>query len=173
MVALLLVLAIVGLHFTPIAAVTPVPDPLIAVPGHAVAPIVLAVLIATVAALIAGFGVLGAVDDYWALMAAREAERHRHSEDHLARAQRVAHTGSIEQDLRTGAIEWSDETYRIFGLDPKVPAPVGEAFLALFHPDDRPRVKCRDPLTQPARGGGFLTCSAFLSSFASSCLGAR
>jgi NO-binding membrane sensor protein with MHYT domain len=51
---LLLVLAIVGLHFTPMAALTLVPDPLIAVPGHVVAPTVLAVLIATVTALIAG-----------------------------------------------------------------------------------------------------------------------
>ena len=57
--------------------------------------------------------------------AAREAERLRRSEDHLARAQRIAHTGSIEQDLRTGAIEWFGETYLIFGLDPNSPAPVG------------------------------------------------
>jgi NO-binding membrane sensor protein with MHYT domain len=44
--ALLLVLAIVGLHFTAMAAVTLVPDPLIAVPVHAVTPTVLAVLMA-------------------------------------------------------------------------------------------------------------------------------
>ncbi|MDQ6703007.1 MAG: hypothetical protein M3Z96_07855, partial [Pseudomonadota bacterium] len=116
MAVVLLVLAIVGLHFTAMAAVTLVPDPLIAVPGHAVAPTILALAIGTVMALIAGLGVLGAVDDYLALRAAREAERLRRSEDHLARAQRTAHTGSIEQDLRTGAIEWSGETYRIFGL---------------------------------------------------------
>src|SRR3989442_903632 len=82
------------------AAVTLVPDPLIAVPGHAVAPTILALAIGTVMALIAGLGVLGAKDNYM-------AERLRRSADHLARAQRIAHTGSIEQDLRTGAIEWS------------------------------------------------------------------
>jgi NO-binding membrane sensor protein with MHYT domain len=43
----LLILAIVGLHFTAMAAVTFVPDPLIAVPGHAIAPNVLAIAIAT------------------------------------------------------------------------------------------------------------------------------
>ncbi len=134
----LLVLAIVGLHFTAMTAVTIVPDPLITVPGHAIAPTILAFAIATVMALIAGLGLLGLiVDNYLASRAAREAERLRRSEDHLARAQRIAHTGSIEQDLRTGAIEWFGETYRIFGLDPNRPAPVGEAFLALFHPDDR------------------------------------
>jgi diguanylate cyclase (GGDEF)-like protein len=150
----LLVLAIVGLHFTAMAAVTLVPDPLIAVPGHVVAPTVLAVLIATVTALIAGLGLLGLiVDKHLALRNAREAERLRRSEDHLARAQRIAHTGSIEQDLRTGAIVWSGETYRIFGLDPKVPAPMGEAFLALFHPDDRAACETQGPAHQAAAAG--------------------
>ncbi|HEX3495596.1 MAG TPA: MHYT domain-containing protein, partial [Methylocella sp.] len=156
MAVVLLVLAIVGLHFTAMAAVTLVPDPLIAVPAHAVAPTILALAIGTVVTLIAGFGVLGAVDDYWALMAAREAERHRHSADHLARAQRIAQTGSVEQDLRTGVIEWSGETYRIFGLDPNLPAPMGEAFLALFHPDDRAMCETQWLAHQAAAAAGQL-----------------
>jgi diguanylate cyclase (GGDEF)-like protein/PAS domain S-box-containing protein len=77
------------------------------------------------------------LDKHLALRAAHEAERLRHSADHLARAQRIAQTGSVEQDLQTGVIEWSGETYRIFGLNPNLPAPVGKAFLALVHPDDR------------------------------------
>jgi diguanylate cyclase (GGDEF)-like protein/PAS domain S-box-containing protein len=142
MAALLLVLAICGLHFTGMAAVTLVPDPLIAVPGSAIPPNVLAIAIATVMALIAGLGLLGLiVDNHLASTAAQEAERLRRSEDHLARAQRIAHTGSIERDLRTGAVEWSRETYRIFGLDPNLPAPVGEALLDLIHPDDRAAFK--------------------------------
>jgi hypothetical protein len=100
------------------------------------------------------------------------AERLRRSADHLARAQRIAHTGSIEQDLRTGAIEWSGETYRIFSLDPNLPAPVGEAFLALFHPEDRAAVKRRDPLTKVPPRAGF-TCRASTSGFGSSSLRAR
>ncbi|MGH6830090.1 MAG: putative bifunctional diguanylate cyclase/phosphodiesterase, partial [Methylocella sp.] len=71
----------------------------------------------------------------------------------MARAQWIAHTGSIEQDLRTGAIEWSGETYRIFGLDPNLPAPVGEAFLALFHPDDRAACETQGPAHQAAAAG--------------------
>ena len=93
------------------------------------------------------------VDNHLALRAAREAERLRRSEDHLARAQRTAHTGSIEQDLRTGVIEWSGETYRIFGLDPNLPAPTGEAFLALFHPDDRAACETEALAHQAAAGG--------------------
>jgi diguanylate cyclase (GGDEF)-like protein/PAS domain S-box-containing protein len=147
MAAVLLVLGIVGLHFTAMAAVTFVPDPLIVVPGHAVAPTILAIAIATVMVLIAALGLLGVtVDNYL-------AERLRRSEEHLARAQRTAHTGSIEQDLRTGAIEWSEETYRIFGVDPNLPPPVGEAFLALIHPDDRAMCETQWHAHQPAAAG--------------------
>jgi NO-binding membrane sensor protein with MHYT domain len=150
----LLVLAIVGLHFTAMAAVTLVPDPLIAVPGHAIGQNALATAIATVMGFIAGLALLGVmVYKHFALRAAQEAERLRRGEDRLARAQRTAHTGSIEQDLRTGAIEWSGETYRIFGLDPNLPAPVGEAFLALFHPDDRAAYETQGPAHQAAAAG--------------------
>lgn len=140
----LLILGIVGVDFAAMAAVTLVPDPLIAVPGHAVAPTFLAFAIAAVMVLIVALGLLGVtVDNYL-------AERLRRSEDHLARAQRTAHTGSIEMDLRTGAIEWSGETFRIFGLDPKLPAPVGEAFLALIHPDERAACETQGPAHQSA-----------------------
>ncbi|MGH6837063.1 MAG: diguanylate cyclase domain-containing protein [Methylocella sp.] len=93
------------------------------------------------------------VDRDLALKAAREAERFRRSADHLARAQRIAQTGSIEQDLRTGAVEWSGETYRIFGLDPNLPAPKGEAFLALVHPDDRALCETQAHAHQAAAAG--------------------
>ncbi|MGH6848651.1 MAG: diguanylate cyclase domain-containing protein [Methylocella sp.] len=93
------------------------------------------------------------VDSHLALRAAHEAERLRRSVDHLARAQRIAQTGSIEQDLRTGVIEWSGETYRIFGLDPKLPAPAGEAFLALVHPDDRAACETQGFAHQAASAG--------------------
>ena len=100
--------------------------------------------------------------DHLALRATREAERLRRSEDHLARAQKIAHTGSIEQDLRTGAIAWSGETYRIFGLDPNLPAPVGKAFLDLIHPDDRAACATQGPAHQTAqRCASFPTCRAF------------
>ncbi|MGH6848649.1 MAG: bifunctional diguanylate cyclase/phosphodiesterase, partial [Methylocella sp.] len=150
----LLVLAIVGLHFTAMAAVTLVPDPLIVVPGHAIAPNALATAIATVMGFIAGLALLGLiVYKHFALRAAQEAERIGRSEEHLARAQRIAHTGSIEQDLRTGVIAWSGETYRTFGLDPNLPAPVGEAFLALVHPDDRAVCETQGPAHQIAAAG--------------------
>ena len=152
MATVLLVLGIAGLHFTAMAAVTPAPDPIIAVPRHAVTATVLAILITTVTGIIAGLGLLDLiVDDHLALRAAREAERLRRSADHLARAQRIAHTGSIEQDLQTGAIEWFGANLPDFGLDPNLPPPVGEAFLALFHPaDDRAAWETQGPAHQAA-----------------------
>ncbi|MEW6497973.1 MAG: GAF domain-containing protein, partial [Cyanobacteriota bacterium] len=41
--------------------------------------------------------------------------------NHLAQAQKVAHVGSWEFDLVTQDIIWSDETFRIYGLDPRQP----------------------------------------------------
>jgi diguanylate cyclase (GGDEF)-like protein len=100
-------------------------------------------------------------DKHPALRAAHEAERLRRSADHLARAQRIAQTGSVEQDLQTGVIEWSGETYRIFGLNPNLPAPVGEAFLALVHPDDRAACETQAFAHQAASAGRFSDAPRF------------
>ena len=54
----------------------------------------------------------------------------------LNRAQAVSHTGSWHLDIVNDVLAWSDETYRIFGLD--IGAPLDYAkFLAIIHPDDR------------------------------------
>jgi two-component system sensor histidine kinase UhpB len=46
----------------------------------------------------------------------RVLEKLKQSERRLAEAQRVAHIGSWERDLRTNHVTWSDELYRLFGL---------------------------------------------------------
>ncbi|WP_119292372.1 PAS domain S-box protein [Azohydromonas sediminis] len=72
----------------------------------------------------------------------REATRQRleRSESRLRKAQRVARVGSWHLDLRSGTLEWSEEVFRIFELDPAQFVPSYEAFLSLVHPDDRERV---------------------------------
>jgi diguanylate cyclase (GGDEF)-like protein/PAS domain S-box-containing protein len=65
---------------------------------------------------------------------ALETSQHR-----LAVAQRTAQLGSFELDLVTGELTWSEEYYRILGLDPSL-APSPELFNAMVHPDDVARV---------------------------------
>ncbi|HLG88160.1 MAG TPA: MHYT domain-containing protein [Alphaproteobacteria bacterium] len=74
----LLVLAIVGLHFTAMAAVSLTPDPTIAPPAYAIDTGWLAVSVAAVTVLIIGLGIIGSiVDHHLALRASQEAERLR------------------------------------------------------------------------------------------------
>jgi diguanylate cyclase (GGDEF)-like protein/PAS domain S-box-containing protein len=54
----------------------------------------------------------------------------------LAEAQAIAHVGSFEFDALAGVLTCSDEYYRIFGLDPALPAST-EMFVPLVHPEDR------------------------------------
>jgi len=64
--------------------------------------------------------------------AARSAEIARN----LTHVQRIAGIGSMQKDYRTGRLEWSDEVYRILGLEPGTP-PDYELFRRLVHSDDR------------------------------------
>ena len=49
--------------------------------------------------------------------------------------------GNWDRDIKTGEGWWSEETYRIFGLEPAVTSPTFETFLGCIHPEDRDRVK--------------------------------
>jgi diguanylate cyclase (GGDEF)-like protein/PAS domain S-box-containing protein len=63
----------------------------------------------------------------------------RESEAMLQSAQSVAQMGSWELDVASGRLSWSQETYRIFELDPDTPADY-QLFLSFVHPEDRPAV---------------------------------
>jgi len=67
-------------------------------------------------------------------------EQIRESERQLKQAQQIARLGSWELDLRRNELKWSDEVYRIFGLEPQEFAASYEAFLEAIHPDDREMV---------------------------------
>lgn len=66
----------------------------------------------------------------------RAEEKLRQREAQLAEAQRTAHVGSWEWDLRSLTGTWSDECYRIFGIEPGDPN-FCERSIAMIHPDDR------------------------------------
>src|SRR5580693_2003743 len=54
---------------------------------------------------------------------------------YLREGQRLAHMGSWA--FNAAGHYWSDELYKIYGLDPKSGAPTVEQYLALVHPQDR------------------------------------
>ncbi|GAA5019505.1 hypothetical protein GCM10023258_07180 [Terrabacter aeriphilus] len=57
--------------------------------------------------------------------------------DQLAEAQSMAKIGSWEWDVGEDRVWWSDELYRIYGLEPGWLTPTYDGFLAHIHPDDR------------------------------------
>jgi diguanylate cyclase (GGDEF)-like protein/PAS domain S-box-containing protein len=67
----------------------------------------------------------------------RAEEDLRQSAAGLAEAQRMAHLGNWEWNPGTGELYWSDETFRIYGFEPRSFAPDFEKLLEVVHPDDR------------------------------------
>ena len=63
------------------------------------------------------------------------------SASQLAEAQHIAHVGSWEWDTETGAINWSEELFRIFGVDPNKGPMTYERYLTTIHPDDLARLE--------------------------------
>src|SRR3989441_1584657 len=72
------------------------------------------------------------------LIARQRAEQRQ--EAYLAEAQRLSHTGSFGWRVATGAIIWSEETYRIFQYD-RTTTPTVESVLQRVHPEDAAQVK--------------------------------
>ena len=71
---------------------------------------------------------------------ALQEEKLQRSEAYLAEAQRLSHTGSFGWSVSTGAIIWSEETFRIFQYD-RATVPTIELVIQRVHPDDRGLVK--------------------------------
>lgn len=65
----------------------------------------------------------------------------RRNEARLKDAERLAHVGAWEWDLSRSEAFWSDEQFRIFGLDPAAGAPDYEGCLNMILPEDRDLVK--------------------------------
>jgi PAS domain S-box-containing protein len=61
-------------------------------------------------------------------------------ERQLATAQQITHMGSWEWDLASNIVRWSDELYRIYGLEPQSMEITFEVFSAKLHPEDREHV---------------------------------
>lgn len=59
------------------------------------------------------------------------------NEKALEMAQKIAHLGSWEMDIKTGKTKWSDEFFRICGFKPQAFKPTREKGFELIHPDDK------------------------------------
>lgn len=62
------------------------------------------------------------------------------SENRLLISQQIAHVGSWDWDIISGTLTWTDEIFRIFGLQPQQFEANYDAFLKTIHPDDRDNV---------------------------------
>lgn len=62
----------------------------------------------------------------------------------LTEAQSLAKIGSWEWDIPRNVVWWSDELYRIYGLEPHSIEPSYEGFLKYVHPEDRESVDARN-----------------------------
>lgn len=81
----------------------------------------------------------------------RSLEALERSQAQLAEAQKVAHIGSWDWDLKTDHIQCSEELLNIFGATAKEFGDSLASALTLLHPDDRDRV--RDDCEKSVRSG--------------------
>mgnify|MGYP003575183566 CR=1 FL=1 len=58
------------------------------------------------------------------------------SEEKLKQAQAISHIGSWEEDLTTRKLSWSDEVFRIYGLEPREDGITQDEVVSFRHPDD-------------------------------------
>jgi len=73
----------------------------------------------------------------------RAEEALQRSEAYLAEAQKLTHTGSWVWNVRTDALFWSQEVYRIYDYDPEKMAHPTWNFFERIHPEDRPKFEQR------------------------------
>jgi PAS domain S-box-containing protein len=73
----------------------------------------------------------------------RTEEALQRSEAYLAEAQKLTHTGSWVWNVRTDALFWSKEVFRIYDYDPEKMAQPTWDFFERVHPQDRPRFEQR------------------------------
>jgi PAS domain S-box-containing protein len=67
----------------------------------------------------------------------KAAEMLRQQSTELAQAQRIAHVGNWIWEMETGEVTWSDELYRIHGLEPQSEPITLATATEFMHPEDR------------------------------------
>ncbi len=81
------------------------------------------------------------MDSVWKIVQRKQAEDAlRNNAELLRKTQEIARLGSWELEIETGELRWSDQAYRIFGMDANTSPITYESFLGAVHPDDREAV---------------------------------
>jgi PAS domain S-box-containing protein len=68
-------------------------------------------------------------------------DRIRTNQTRLANAQKIAHLGDFDWDIRNNTINWSDEVYSIYGKRPQAFQANYQKSISYVHPEDRDRVE--------------------------------
>jgi PAS domain S-box-containing protein len=76
----------------------------------------------------------------------------RHANARFENAQRVARLGSMELNLVSNVITWSDQFFRMIGRKPGDIEPSVEAFIAILHPDDQQEIRTLEDITKQRLG---------------------
>jgi PAS domain-containing protein len=76
----------------------------------------------------------------------------RESEERLRIALEAGRMGTWRYDLAAGRQDWSEQQFRLFGVEPGPEPPTRELFLSMVHPDDLERVGFTDDDLLPDRG---------------------
>ena len=70
----------------------------------------------------------------------RDLHRERPRPDAIEQAERLVEAGSWEWNVETDVLLWSDNMFRLLGLEPGAIAPTPDYIVGRTHPDDRQRV---------------------------------
>jgi len=92
--------------------------------------------------------IIGAMQDITELMDKKKELQQKN--DQLKKAQKIAKLGYWSHNLITGELFWSDETYKLWEIDPQSSAPNYKDLLPYIHPDDRPVFTAARNKTQPS-----------------------
>jgi PAS domain S-box-containing protein len=86
------------------------------------------------------------------VLRARAETALRESEERLRMALEAGRMGTWRFDLATGRQQWSEQQFRLFGLQPDAQPPTREFFLSLVHPGDLPLIEYSPEDLEPGRG---------------------
>ncbi len=74
----------------------------------------------------------------WSIV--QDVSKIKSAQEVLKKAQQIANIGHWKLDLNSNTLYWSDQTYRIFGLQPQEFEATYEAFVERIYPEDRDAV---------------------------------